>query len=198
MKPSMKRGHRVFFVVAITFITVLMLGLLTPFIPHAQAQTAPRATGAKSVGSTYGQVNYYANGYPPKPNVLYTFNLTDSFQWNLTVQEMLDHISTIKDFNNALYDGTDGQMAVEKIDLWNNKAHWDVADFLFLSSSGRSFTTRGGIDGGGHIYLYTNYAWGKVQQHEFGHYGLYLPDEYTDSHGPFCDCTQGTGPIPVL
>jgi hypothetical protein len=191
MSPSMKRGHRVFLVVAIAFICVMLMGLFPPVTSSAKAEPAPRATGAKDVGTTPGQVNYYANGYPLKPSVLYTFNLSVSYEWNLTIPEMWDYINRERNFNARLYDGTDGQMAVEKIDVWNNQAHWDVADFRFYHRSDRAFTIRGGIDTAYHIYVYTNDD-GKVLQHEFGHYGLYFPDEYTDAHGAFCSCTQGT------
>ncbi len=191
MSTSMKRGHRVFLVMAVAFIAVMLLGLLTPFVPRAKAEPAARALGAKDVGSTPGQVNYYASGYPLKPSVLYTFNLSVSYEWNLTIPEMWDYINRERNFNSRLYDGTDGQMALEKVDVWNNLAHWDVADIRFYHHSDRAFTIRGGIDTDYHIYVYTNDD-GKVLQHEFGHYGLYFPDEYTDAHGAFCSCTQGT------
>jgi hypothetical protein len=180
-------------VLNITTVVVLVVLL----IPVGLANTVPaapgsRAAGAHDYGSTPGQVNFYPNGYPLKQSVLYTFNVSVSFEWNLSAGEKTDYQNRLRDFNARLYDGTDGQMAIEKVDFWNNLGHWDVADFRFYHRSDRAYTLRGGIDiDGGHIWVYTNDG-GKVLQHEFGHYALYLPDEYTDAHGAFCSCTQGT------
>jgi hypothetical protein len=178
-------------ILAVLIILLIPVGIAST-VPAAKADTVPRATGAKDVGSTPGQVNYYPNGYPLKNNVRYTFNLSVSFQWDLSAAEKTDYQNRVKDFNAKLYDSTDGQMALEKIDMWPNQGHWDVADIQFYHYSSRAFTYRGGIDvSDGHIFVFTNDN-GKVLLHEFGHYGLYFPDEYTDAHGAFCRCIQGT------
>ena len=180
-------------VLHLTTVVVLVVLLIPVGLANTvPAKTGPRAAGAHDYGSTPGQVNFYPNGYPLKKSVMYTFNLSISFEWDLSASEKTDYQNRARNFNARLYDGTDGQMAVEKLDFWNNQAHWDVADFRFYHRSDRAYTYRGGIDmDGGHIFVYTNDD-GKVMQHEFGHYGLYLPDEYTDAHGAFCSCTQGT------
>ncbi len=123
------------------------------------------------------------------------FDSSVSLGWDASYQDFSDWQNEITGTSRKLYDGTDGQMAFRNVNMYNNKDHWDSVDVHINNGNGRAYTYRGGISYSGvYIEEYKNDLGlgGKVLQHEFGHYGLFLPDEYTDSHGPFCKCTQGT------
>ena len=127
--------------------------------------------------------------------ILKYWDLSFSLGWQGTAQDFSDWQNEITGTNRKLYDGTDGQMALRKIDIYNNRDRWDYVNVHLNSGTGRAYTYRGGYGYSGvYIEQYQNDLGmgGKVLQHEFGHYGLGLPDEYTDAHGPFCKCTQGT------
>ena len=183
---------------AVLAITVILMAL-TPVLGMASATIAP---------GTYADMKAYyghqttttstQNSAQPLDSsraVKKFFDISVSLGWDATYQDFSDWQNEITGTSKKLYDGTDGQMAFRKVDIYNNKDHWDQVNVHINHGTGRSYTYRGGIDYSGvYIEQYQNDLGmgGKVLQHEFGHYGLYLPDEYTDAHGPFCKCTQGT------
>jgi hypothetical protein len=124
-----------------------------------------------------------------------TWDIDVSFEWEADAGDFSQWQTEFINANKKLYDGTDGQMAFRRIDMYNDMEHWSTADVHLNNQNGRAYTYRGGIQWSNlHIELFKNDVGmgGKVIQHEWGHYGLFLPDEYTDSHGPFCRCTMGT------
>jgi PKD repeat protein len=179
-------------------IAVLFLLVLVSFSPIAAMALAEdgdagsRAEGAEGVQPNPEKINYYEDGYPPKPNVIYTMNMSVSFEWELTHSELNSYLNRVNSFQARWYDSTDGQMAIERVDLWNDKNHWDVTDVRWYERTGRAFTFRGGISADeAHIYLFSDDS-SKVLNHEWGHYAMFLPDEYTDSGGAFCTCLMGS------
>jgi hypothetical protein len=173
---------------------------LTPMMGMVSASYTP---------GTYANMKAYYGHQDPDANsgqdsaqsrdsgraVVKYFDISVSLGWDATFQEFSDWENEIDGTNKKLYDGTDGQMAFRRVDMYNNKDHWDSVNVHINNGNGRAYTYRGGISYSGvYIEEYKNDLGlgGKVLQHEFGHYGLGLPDEYTDSHGPFCKCTQGT------
>jgi hypothetical protein len=184
---------------AILVISVLLMAL-TPVLGTVSATFSP---------DTYANAKaYYGHQAPDTTSqqnstqsrdssraVKKFFDISVSLGWDASFQDFSDWQSEITGTSKKLYDGTDGQMAFRKVDIYNNKDHWDNVNVHINNGNGRAYTYRGGISYSGvFIEEYKNDLGmgGKVLQHEFGHYGLGLPDEYTDSHGPFCKCTQGT------
>jgi PKD repeat protein len=124
--------------------------------------------------------------------VQYSFNFSYSMEWDGGKSDFQGAQSIINNFHSRFYDATDGQMIIDTVDIWDDRNWWDVVDVRKYSQSGRAFTIRGGISQASyHIYLFSGDG-GKVLHHEWGHYAMYLPDEYTDSGGAFCTCIMGT------
>jgi hypothetical protein len=106
-----------------------------------------------------------------------------------------------------LYDVTDGQLFWEQIEVWDDGQNGPAGDLnVYTVTWLRPNAFVGSIDSAtfGRMYLprswgaapwSTRAAWG-VMIHEFGHYGLYLGDEYASRDGTrkaFCTYNRGVG-----
>jgi photosystem II stability/assembly factor-like uncharacterized protein len=137
-------------------------------------------------------------------NVLVLFNLLVSIEWDATLtytQEISRAVSYASDY---LYDLTDGQMAFGQVSIYDSSQFWADADVQIstknivwphayvggLTSDDKSHVIRvgRGWDGNSGNQGPWDQAEGfRTLVHEFGHYALYLYDEYFaylfDSHG---------------
>lgn len=152
-----------------------------------------------------------------KDNAQVAFYVLVSVEWdasNTFLNELRTGFLSASDY---LYDLTDGQMLFEVIDIWDNKARWNEADFrIHASNQVWPHASVGGIWNGTdkHAYLgrYFNGqnsnqgAWTQSNAfrtliHEFGHYGLDLYDEYLNSSGgkdgQGCTLDRNTTPVNV-
>jgi hypothetical protein len=139
-------------------------------------------------------------------NPLILFNIVVSVEWDADEA----YLSTIEDaFRKAsdyLYDVTDGQMAFSQVTIYDKAQHWADADFqISTKNTVRPYAFIGGItsDDTAHsirVGRFWNGSSGNQGEwnepygyrtliHEFGHYGLYLYDEYfvrlLDAEGHF-------------
>ncbi len=139
-------------------------------------------------------------------NALVLFNIVVSVEWDAT-NEYIDQLKVgLEKASNMLYDATDGQMAFGWVTIYDNGDHWRNADIQVrthnhtwphayiggISPSGPQRLIYKGINpdpgqivlgrywdgygaGTGSWHQYDGYA---TIAHEFGHYGLFLFDEY--------------------
>jgi hypothetical protein len=142
-------------------------------------------------------------------NPLILFNLNVSLEWDagndpafLTqLQQNLDRTST------ALYDWSNGQVALGRVSVYQDKELWDEADIHILASNQvRPIADRGGIVTTTTVLTHPTFTepltatqgeirigptwnrygdpqplgqdWPRVLAHELGHYALYLEDTY--------------------
>jgi PKD repeat protein len=134
--------------------------------------------------------------YPLVKNI--TMSL--SFDYEATVAEFQAMDGGLRRFANLVYDYTDGQIFVNQFDIYNNKASWASTDIHVLNIPNyRANAQYGGISYGGVIQIGRD-AWGDtwdssmgaiILAHEFGHWGLFLPDEY-DDNSPSVRCHNNT------
>jgi hypothetical protein len=135
--------------------------------------------------------------------LLNNMSLSVSFEWDASVGEFQDMEGGLRRFANLVYDYTDGQFTVGSFQIYNNKANWNSVNIHVLAQSWyRANANPGGYYYGGIIQVGKD-AWGQAWNtpmgavtlaHEFGHYGLMLPDEYIEAtQEPRCNNnTAGT------
>ncbi len=129
-------------------------------------------------------------------NTLILFNIVVSIEWDATEAYISGIEEAFRNASDYLYDVTDGQMAFEKVLIYDNAEHWEDADFQFSTKNTvRPYAYIGGItskDTGQAIRVgrfWNRYGSGenatwnqpdgyRTLIHEFGHYALYLEDEY--------------------
>lgn len=139
-------------------------------------------------------------------NPLILFNLAVSLEWDASANDafLADLQDRLNRASAALYDWTNGQAALGRVTVYQNKEHWNEADVRILASNQtRPNATRGGIvttttvlDFGqptsfssGQIRIgptWTRYGniegslddWSNGLAHELGHYALFLEDTY--------------------
>lgn len=184
-------------------VTIVFLMVFSTFFSLASASIHPEVRANMEAYYTH-EAPWMVDGPEPDEetssrsdsrDIVRSFDLDVSFGWDATSSEFSQWDTEFVNANKKLYDGTDGQMVFRTIHLYNNRDKWSSVDVHLNNQNGRAYTYRGGILYSNlYIELFRNDVGmgGKVVQHEFGHYGLFLPDEYTDSHGPFCKCTMGT------
>ncbi|MFZ5443861.1 MAG: PA14 domain-containing protein [Myxococcota bacterium] len=119
-------------------------------------------------------------------NGLVGAHLTASMNWHAgaQVEAVRERFRIMSDF---LYNATDGQYFIERVDLFDSGRDWGNVDMrIFASNSLRAFVNWpiGGFLGWnlfGTAYMHLNVDdSGWTYAHEFGHYGLDLRDEYAD------------------
>lgn len=135
-------------------------------------------------------------------------HLVASVEWDAESQYLDEVRVGLGRANQFLYDVTDGQFIFESIELYDDGQHWADADIRFYASGGVwPAADWGGIISGtnAHIYLGRYFggqtslrgSWGdpagyRTIVHQFGHYGLFLWDEYLNrdgKHTPDAHCT---------
>lgn len=116
-----------------------------------------------------------------RTNALVGFNFVVSVEWESTEDDMLNFRDRLLEFSELLFNATDGQFLIERFSLGDKGLSWDEADFrVYANHRQGSKATLGAIvgkDGRAKINPYNAYYPG-VWLHEFGHYGLFLRDEY--------------------
>lgn len=122
--------------------------------------------------------------------LLHNVSLSLSFEWDASVAEFQDMEGGLRRFSNLVYDYTDGQFTIGRFEIYNNQNHWSSVNIHVLNKSWyRANAQYGGIYYGGIIQIGRD-AWGQqwntgmgavTLAHEFGHYGLFLPDEYVEA-----------------
>jgi len=128
--------------------------------------------------------------------LLYNISMSLSFEYDATIAEFQAMDGGLRRFANVVYDYTDGQIFVSQFDIYNNQVNWNSVDIHVLNQPNyRANAQYGGISYGGIIQVGRD-AWGQswdtsmgaiIFAHEFGHWGLFLPDEY-DDYDPSIQC----------
>lgn len=128
--------------------------------------------------------------------LVYNFSITISFEWDASASSFRDMEGCMRRFAKLLYDYTDGQFGIVRVDMYKNKKSWNSADIHVLNRYNyRANAVYGGIRIGGYIQLGRDHygqPWDSptgavVVAHEWGHYAFFCPDEYTDQRGPLCN-----------
>jgi hypothetical protein len=152
-----------------------------------------------------------------KDNAQVGFYVLVSVEWDASSTFLNELRTGFLSASDYLYDLTDGQMLFEVIDIWDNKARWNEADFrIHASNQEWPHASVGGIWEGTdkHAYLgrffdgqtsntgpWTQSDAFRTLIHEFGHYGFDLYDEYLNSSGgkdgQGCTIDRATTPVDV-
>lgn len=132
-------------------------------------------------------------------NPLILFNIVVSVEWNADEAYLQMMERAFERASDYLYDVTDGQMAFAQVKIYDNAQYWHHADFQISAKDGvRPYAFIGGIGSsdtshsiiGGRSWNGSssgssegNGDWDqaigyRTLIHEFGHYALYLLDEY--------------------
>jgi hypothetical protein len=144
-------------------------------------------------------------GKNPLKRDVHAFHLVVSFNWNVSDAYMTDFVQGMRLASNYLYDVTDGYMLFSTIEFYDNNQSWNTCNIkVYNSNVWPHVDVIGGIgnitdpsddrypielphhfDGSGFPW---NYSWTNSNAyrtiiHEFGHYALYLYDEYLNSSG---------------
>jgi hypothetical protein len=138
-------------------------------------------------------------------NPLVGFHVLVSVQWDANATFLTELREGLQSASAYLYDLTDGQMLWEYIEIEDNAGGWRDADYrIHASNTEWPRGHVGGIldDAAEHIYLGRYFdgqtsnsgTWDQADGyrttvHEFGHYGLFLYDEYEDEDGGDAQCT---------
>jgi hypothetical protein len=130
---------------------------------------------------------------PDNPLVLY--NLLVSIEWDADQTYIQQITKAVRNASDYLYDISDGQMAFGYVDIYDDAEHWADADVqISAKNSVRPHAYIGGItsDDKSHVIRVGRFWDGDTGNqgpwdeqdgfrtliHEFGHYALYLYDEY--------------------
>lgn len=122
-----------------------------------------------------------------RTNTLVGVNWVTSCEWDMTFAEREDMRQRMRDASAYLYNATDGQFYIEQVRLTDRALNWANADATVVTN----FSLREFVKpyGGGFLQMkkntlsYMNMCRRSIPEtyiHEFGHYGLALPDEYKD------------------
>ena len=140
-------------------------------------------------------------------NTLVLHNIVVSIEWDATDTYVQELVAGLRFASDALYDATNGQFAFGQIAVYDNAVNWDEADIRVGASNNiRPHATVGGVSTSdladqivyqsvpfnpGYLKLgrYWNGFGGREGKwnaydgymtivHEWGHYGLFLYDEY--------------------
>ena len=127
-------------------------------------------------------------------DTLVLFNIVASVEWDATDAYLTMLEDAFKKASAYLYDVTDGQMAFGQVTIYDKAEHWADADFQFSAKNTvRPYAFVGGITdedtahsirlGRGWDRTGSDSPWNQPDGyrtiiHEFGHYALFLYDEY--------------------
>lgn len=126
-----------------------------------------------------------------RDNALIGFYALVSVEWDADSAFLNELLEGFLSASNYLYDVTDGQMYFEAIDIWDEKARWNEADYQIQAIQAyQANATLGGVWMGtnAHALFGRGKAWNTAHEfrvliHEWGHYGLDLYDEYMNPSG---------------
>lgn len=128
-------------------------------------------------------------------NALVLFNLLVSIEWDADAAYIEQISRAVRSASDYLYDLTDGQMAFGRVAIYDNAEYWAEADLQIstknivrphayiggITSNDKSHVIRVGRfwDGNsGNQGSWDQSDGYRTLTHEFGHYALYLYDEY--------------------
>lgn len=117
-------------------------------------------------------------------------HLVGSIEWDASPMELSAFANKMQLASQFLYNATDGQMLLERVDLFDEGKVWDPADFKVYANA----TLRANVDWPSEGFWESEDRWfgrsswmnmsrsnsSKTYIHEFGHYGMALKDEYDD------------------
>lgn len=123
-------------------------------------------------------------------------HLVASLEWDASPAELNGFANRMRMASDYFYNATDGQMLIERVDVFDDKHNWDQADFRVYAD----LSLRAHVDwpSGGFWTAHDESFWRSnwmhmsrsnddpVYVHEFGHYGMRLKDEYEDDGGDHC------------
>ena len=140
-------------------------------------------------------------------NTLIGVHLLISAEWDANQDELNSlRDDVIAPFSQYLYNETDGQFFLERVEISDNSAFWDDADVRVHAET----TLRSNVNRRTGGFLYDNILFGGtwmnlprgalgwmgsgyVYSHEFGHYGMDVLDEYADNDDTvLCTMTSAT------
>jgi hypothetical protein len=127
-----------------------------------------------------------------RSNPLIGFNIVVSVEWDASAEYLKELAQGFENASEYLYDASDGQMLFRRVTIYDNGKYWADADYQIRASNQEWPRAHvGGIlKSDEYIFLgryfpgeIANWSWNerfgyRTQVHEFGHYGLYLYDEY--------------------
>jgi hypothetical protein len=130
-----------------------------------------------------------------KTNPLILYNLVVSIEWDATITYTRQVSQGLRLASDYLYDVSDGQFAFGHVTIYDDDRHWPDADVQLLARSNvRPYAFVGGITAGDKAWtIRVGRGWDRWADsekpwndrdgfrtlvHEFGHYALYLYDEY--------------------
>jgi FG-GAP-like repeat len=133
-------------------------------------------------------------------NPLIVFDLDASLEWDARAdKEYLTQLEgRFERTSELLYDWTNGQVALGRVSVYDNKQHWDSVDIqIYASNRIRPNANQGGIADAGQVRMgaiWSRYGettgtlgedWSRALAHELGHYLFFLDDNYLglDSRG---------------
>jgi len=148
-----------------------------------------------------------------RTSVVTEFNVSVTFKYEANKPELLNFQEAMKLFSRSLYDASEGAFRLRNVDIWTNMKNAGSSEIVIENEGGyyRAWTNRGGIDlPYSQVHLGKSAygaQWNQPQGtntilHEWGHFALYLPDEYEDvpdGHGgnisiPWChNCIMSDG-----
>lgn len=128
-------------------------------------------------------------------NTLVLFNIVVSVEWDAADAYLAEVASAVQEASDYLYDLTDGQMAFGQVSIYDNGQFWADADIQIstknivhphayiggITSNDKSHVIRigrGWNGNSGNEGSWAQPAGFRTLAHEFGHYALYLYDEY--------------------
>ncbi len=128
-------------------------------------------------------------------------HLVGSIEWDASPMELSAFANKMQAASQFLYNATDGQMLLERVDLFDEGKVWDSSDFKVYANA----THRANVDWPSEGFWEAEDRWfgrsswmnmsrsnsSKTYIHEFGHYGMQLKDEYDDDD----DSTRCTAAI---
>ncbi len=123
-------------------------------------------------------------------------HLVASIEWDASPSELGSFATRMRMASDYLFNATDGQMLIERVDVFDDGVNWEQADFRVYAD----LSLRAHVDwpSGGFWTAHDASFWRSnwmhmsrsndhpVYVHEFGHYGLQLKDEYEDNGGDHC------------
>jgi len=130
-----------------------------------------------------------------KENPLILFNIVASIEWDAEPSYLTQLASGLRQGSDYLYDLTDGQMAFGSVTIYENGQNWQDADIQLLARQDtHAHAYLGGIAAKDKSHVIrVGRGWDRFGDdsqpwdasdgyrtliHEFGHYALYLWDEY--------------------
>jgi hypothetical protein len=114
-------------------------------------------------------------------NVLIGFNLLVSIEWDATDAEEAYIRDRFLETSELLFNGTDGQFLIERLEVRDSRGAWDEADYrIYADWNQPSNADLGAIDGdSGRVRMnpFDTFFPGIIY-HELGHYAFSVRDEY--------------------